>query len=66
MRAILQASGRKAILTPVPTFGLGIILGEMKAAVLMSSRASSAKIERAGFRFDYPTVERQLEALYAG
>ena len=42
-----------------------VLLGDMKAAVMMSSRTSSAKIERAGFRFDYPTVERQLESLYA-
>ncbi|MBI1191852.1 MAG: TIGR01777 family protein [Bacteroidetes bacterium] len=65
MRAILRASGRKAILAPVPEFGLRMVLGEMADAVLMSSRAGCQKIEEAGFRFDYPTVERMLEALYA-
>ncbi len=65
MKAILKASGRKAILAPVPEFGLRLMLGEMADAVLMSSRASSKKIESAGFRFDYPSVDRMLEALYA-
>mgnify|MGYP000166512661 CR=1 FL=1 len=65
MRAIMRASGRKALLAPVPEFGLRMVLGEMADAVLMSSRAGCQKIEDAGFRFDYPTVERMLEALYA-
>jgi hypothetical protein len=65
MRAILRASGRKAFLAPVPEFGLRLALGEMADAVLMSSRAGCQKMEDAGFRFDYPTVERMLEALYA-
>ena len=65
MRAILRASGKRAIMTPVPEFALRLMLGEMAGAVLMSSRANSGLIEQAGFRFDYPTVERMLEALYA-
>lgn len=66
VRAILRASGRKAISAPVPEFGLRLLLGEMADAVLMSSRALNTRIEQAGFRYDYPTVERMLEALYAG
>ncbi len=65
MPMILKASGRQAILTPVPEFGLRLMLGEMADAVLMSSRANCNRIREEGFRFDYPTVELMLEALYA-
>jgi uncharacterized protein (TIGR01777 family) len=66
MRAILKASGRRAVLAPVPEFALRLALGEMADVVLLSTRCDAAKLQAAGFRFDYPTVERQLEALYAG
>lgn len=49
----------------VPAIVLKIMLGEMAAIVLGGSRISSAKIERAGFKFRFPKLERALDDLGA-
>lgn len=64
MRAIVKARGGAAVYMPVPAFGLRIAFGEMADAVLMSSRCRAEKFEAAGFEFAYPTVDKQLKALY--
>ncbi len=63
MRAVLRASGRRALMAPVPEWTLRLALGEMADAVLMSSRTQANRIESEGFRFEYPSVERMLDAL---
>lgn len=47
----------------VPSFGLKIILGEMSNEVLKSATVSSEKIEKAGFKFKYPTIQTAIENL---
>ncbi|MBU6159382.1 MAG: DUF1731 domain-containing protein, partial [Bacteroidetes bacterium] len=45
----------------VPAFLLKIILGEMSIEVLKSCTVSSEKIQQAGFRFRYATIEEALK-----
>ncbi|MCW3127747.1 MAG: hypothetical protein JWO03_3405 [Bacteroidetes bacterium] len=65
MRAIVQAKGSKAILTPVPPFALKIALGEMSEAVLNSQRCSNRKIMEAGYTFTFPDLKGALEEIYS-
>lgn len=47
----------------IPAFILKLILGEMSAVVLSSTRVSSAKIEKAGFKFKFNTLTEALKNL---
>lgn len=44
----------------IPAFLLRLVLGEMGAAVLKSTTASSEKISSTGFQFSFPTIEAAL------
>jgi len=48
---------------PVPAFALKMALGEMSIEVLKSATVSSQKIEKAGFTFAYPTIEKAVKNL---
>lgn len=48
----------------VPAFLLKLLLGEMATVVLGSTRVSADKIERAGFKFQYPDIETALKEIY--
>ena len=50
---------------PVPSLVIKLMLGEMAAIVLGGNRVSSAKIQRAGFNFRFPKLERAVEDLGA-
>jgi uncharacterized protein len=63
MKAMIQFSKGLGMLIPVPKSFLKLILGEMGAVVLTSSKVSSKKIESLGFRFQYPTIEEAVRAL---
>lgn len=47
----------------IPSFMMRIALGEMSDLILKGSRLSSAKIEKTGFSFKYPTLEKALDDL---
>ena len=47
----------------VPSFLLKIILGEMSIEVLKSANVNSTKIEKAGYVFLYPNIEKALYQL---
>ncbi|WP_336688802.1 MULTISPECIES: TIGR01777 family oxidoreductase [unclassified Chryseobacterium] len=47
----------------VPAFVLKLMFGELSEALLEGSRASSEKIQKAGFQFDFPELKRALEDL---
>lgn len=47
----------------VPTFILKFIFGEMSAVVLGSTKASSSKIEKTGFKFEYENLKDALKNL---
>jgi uncharacterized protein (TIGR01777 family) len=48
----------------VPAFALKLMLGEMATIVLGSTKASSQKIEHAGFEFKYPDISSALHEIY--
>ena len=64
-RAIAKQLQKRLWLPPVPEIALRIWLGEMSRVVLNSNRTSSDKIEKAGFKFKFPTLESALKDIYA-
>lgn len=58
-----RVRGKAYITIPVPAFVLKIVLGEMSIEVLKSATVSSAKIQKEGFRFLYPTIDAALNEL---
>lgn len=64
-RTLAQALHRPAMF-PVPAVALRAIFGEMaRQTLLASQRVSPAKLERAGFRFDHPTLDSALRSALA-
>lgn len=53
----------RAINIPAPAFALRVVLGELADAILTGVRASSAKIQKEGFDFEYPQLEEALQNL---
>lgn len=47
----------------VPTFILKMLFGELADAILEGSRASSQKIQDAGFHFKFPDLNKALKDL---
>lgn len=56
---------RRAINIPAPSFALRLVLGELADAILTGVRASSAKIQKEGFDFEFPQLEVALQDLKA-
>ena len=63
MRVLSRAYRRPFIPVPVPDFFLQLILGEMSIEVLKSTTMSVAKIQQAGFSFQFPHIEEALNDL---
>ncbi|AFL84122.1 TIGR01777 family protein [Belliella baltica DSM 15883] len=67
-RTLTQSAAKKInklfVGVGVPGFLLKIILGEMAQMVLGGNKASSKKIEAAGFQFRYPSIEEALEKTF--
>lgn len=61
--AIAKTLHKPLVLPPVPGFLLKIIVGEMADLVINGSIVSSAKIQKAGFTFKFPTLETALDDL---
>ncbi|WP_158775045.1 TIGR01777 family oxidoreductase [Cobetia sp. L2A1] len=57
--ALARALGRPAIL-PLPAAALKLGLGEMSTLLLEGARMVPARLEDAGFKFDYPTLDVAL------
>lgn len=51
---------RRVVLPAVPSFVLRLVLGQMADIILHSNKVSSQKIQDAGFKFEYPSLERAL------
>ena len=62
--ALRKRLGRSIPLPPVPGFLLKAVLGQMSEIVLASTRMSSYRIEAAGFKFKFPTLEQAFDDLY--
>lgn len=56
IKGIKTAKNTPAILLPVPSFALKLMLGEMSDAVLRGTKVSVEKIQKAGFIFKFPEL----------
>jgi uncharacterized protein (TIGR01777 family) len=64
-RTLGRVLGRPAFM-PAPAFALRIALGEMADALLLSGqRVVPSRAGAGGFRFEYPTLEPALRAIYS-
>jgi len=52
--------GKRFIAVHAPSFALKIVFGEMINEVLKSTTVSSAKLQKAGFIFQYPDIESAI------
>ncbi|MEY2706024.1 MAG: hypothetical protein RL407_2086 [Bacteroidota bacterium] len=64
-QAAASASGKPYLGIALPGFLLKLLLGEMAIIVLGGCRVSSQKIQKAGFRFEYPEVKEALKSLFS-
>ncbi|MEH0157715.1 TIGR01777 family oxidoreductase [Limibacter armeniacum] len=62
-KAIGETLHRPVILPNVPSFALKLMMGEMAEMLLHGTKASSEKIEKAGFQFLYPELKPALMKL---
>lgn len=62
-KLIVNVLNKPLFMPNVPTFILKLIFGELADALLEGSRASSEKIEKAGFEFQFPDLKMALEDL---
>ncbi|WP_210150340.1 TIGR01777 family oxidoreductase [Chryseobacterium scophthalmum] len=62
-KLIAKVLGKPLLMPNVPSFILKLIFGELADALLEGSRASSEKIEKAGFEFQFPDLKMALEDL---
>lgn len=60
---IAKVLGKPLFMPNVPGFVLKLIFGELATAILEGSRASSQKIQDAGFHFKFPDLNEALEDL---
>jgi uncharacterized protein (TIGR01777 family) len=63
MRVLSSAYRRPFIPVPIPAFFLQLILGEMSIEILKSTTMSVAKIQQAGFSFQFCRIEEALNNL---
>ena len=60
-KALADAVNRPALLT-VPGPALHVVLGELAGESLRSARVVPAVLQRAGFEWNYPTIESAVRA----
>lgn len=60
----LGAAMKRPSWLPVPGFALRILLGEMSSMILTGQRVFPVKLMKAGFQFNYPTVEEAMGEIY--
>jgi uncharacterized protein (TIGR01777 family) len=58
-KSLAKYLGRPAAF-PVPSFALGVVMGEAKSLALSSQRIKSSRLSEVGFEFDYPTLDEAL------
>jgi len=58
-----RALGKRSFILPAPAFALRLAMGEMADMVLFSSRVSSEKVQKAGFKFQYPEADGAIKDL---
>lgn len=63
VQQVKVALGRPALILPAPEFALRMAMGEMADVVFESTRVSSEKIEKTGFKFEFPGLIPALKDL---
>jgi uncharacterized protein (TIGR01777 family) len=63
-QALAKQLHRRLWAPKVPVFLIKLLFGEMSIAILGSAKASSQKIEDAGFTFKYPELDKALKEIY--
>jgi uncharacterized protein (TIGR01777 family) len=63
-QALVRQLHRPLWAPKVPAFLIKLLFGEMSIAILGSAKASSQKIEDAGFIFKYPELDKALKEIY--
>lgn len=61
--ATKKVLGKPALILPAPAAALRLAMGEMADMVLHSTRASSEKIEKTGFQFQFPELVGAIKDL---
>lgn len=64
--AMAKAKGGLVVPAHVPEFALKTALGEMSVEVLKSTTVSANKMERAGYRFQFPDIQAAVANLMKG
>jgi len=64
IEAMIEERGKFAIKIPAPAFVLKLALGEMSSTILNSTSVSSERIEKVGYRFKYPTINKALRNIF--
>ncbi|AZA98888.1 TIGR01777 family protein [Chryseobacterium joostei] len=62
-KKIAEVLNKPLFMPNVPGFILKLMFGELATAILEGSRASSQKIQEAGFQFQFPDLKEALENL---
>lgn len=62
-KKIAEVLNKPLFMPNVPGFILKLMFGELATAILEGSRASSQKIQEAGFQFQFPDLKKALENL---
>lgn len=63
IKEIARQNKRFYITAKIPSFVLKTVLGELSIEVLKSATVSAEKIQKQGFRFLYPTIEKAVNDL---
>lgn len=62
-KKIAETLGRPLLLPAIPSFVLKLLLGEMADLVLRGSKVSGNKVIQAGYKFQFPEIDRALQNL---
>ena len=62
-KEIANALNKPLLMPNVPEFVLKLLFGELATALLEGSRASSQKLQDAGFQFEFPDLKEALTDL---
>lgn len=64
MKTLAQTLGRPFFAPPAPAIAIKLALGELASSLLGGVRASTLKLESAGFRFLFPELVKSLEDIF--
>ncbi|MHB1178755.1 MAG: TIGR01777 family oxidoreductase [Daejeonella sp.] len=63
-RSVAGSMKKSPLYLHIPAFALKIAIGEMSLMVLESTKASSEKLSRMGYNFEYPDIDKATFEIY--